>query len=450
MYPKNLFPKNRRLHGHISTGDLPFAFSASHQPLTALTALATAQRLVLGAALLLLPALAHGQDGVVLQRRLVHDGSGGSLRSYLLYVPAAYDGQEAWPLVIDYHPYTRTSAFQMNLDRMDLVADTAHFLIAYPQGLRIDDPMDGLGIGWNFDGRVSSNDDVDFTSQLIDHVMEDFVIDPARVHATGMSSGSQMIWAVACGLSDRIASVAGVSGPIDEDFKATCDAGRPYSAMLIFGTADRFWPPDGAEAGPYVWANPQETTDFWGRQNNCSPEPRSEDLEDVDEQDGSSVTLLTYTACDVDSEVLYFRVRNGGHAWPGGSRPSSTFFGIVNRDISATAEIVEFLLRNPHPMMGTPIEQETTQGGMFRIGLAYPNPFGAATTLRLELADDAHVRLVVYDVLGRDVAVLADGPMKAGRHAVRFDASGLPSGTYLVRLTAEGGLAATQRLTVLR
>jgi DNA-binding beta-propeller fold protein YncE len=67
---------------------------------------------------------------------------------------------------------------------------------------------------------------------------------------------------------------------------------------------------------------------------------------------------------------------------------------------------------------------------------AYPNPFNPETTIRYGLPEDATVRLHVFDVLGREVARLADGPQGAGWHTVRFDGGHLPSGLYLFRLEA--------------
>lgn len=79
-----------------------------------------------------------------------------------------------------------------------------------------------------------------------------------------------------------------------------------------------------------------------------------------------------------------------------------------------------------------------------------PNPMAGPTTLRYRLAAPGAVRLTVYDLLGREVAVLVDGSFEAGRHDATFDAAGLPSGTYLVRMTTDEGFAETQRVTVLR
>ena len=61
----------------------------------------------------------------------------------------------------------------------------------------------------------------------------------------------------------------------------------------------------------------------------------------------------------------------------------------------------------------------------------------------------AQVRLVVYDVLGREVAVLHDGPLASGQHEVPVGASGLPPGVYVVRAEAESAVAMA-RVTVVR
>ncbi len=68
----------------------------------------------------------------------------------------------------------------------------------------------------------------------------------------------------------------------------------------------------------------------------------------------------------------------------------------------------------------------------------YPNPFNPETTIRYALPQAGQVRLVVYDLLGHEVAVLVDGLQSAGDHTVRFGAGDLPSGAYVYRLQAQG------------
>ncbi len=68
----------------------------------------------------------------------------------------------------------------------------------------------------------------------------------------------------------------------------------------------------------------------------------------------------------------------------------------------------------------------------------YPNPFNPQTTIEYALPQAGDVSLIVYDMLGREVRSLLNGPQAAGRHSVRFDASGLPNGAYAYRLVAPG------------
>jgi hypothetical protein len=68
----------------------------------------------------------------------------------------------------------------------------------------------------------------------------------------------------------------------------------------------------------------------------------------------------------------------------------------------------------------------------------WPNPFNPAATIAFVLRDAAVVRLSVHDRLGREVALLYDGPCDSGTHRVRFDASALPGGVYFYRLDSGG------------
>jgi hypothetical protein len=85
-------------------------------------------------------------------------------------------------------------------------------------------------------------------------------------------------------------------------------------------------------------------------------------------------------------------------------------------------------------------------------GLAlWPNPFSGRdeATVALVVAERSDVRVAVYDVLGREVTVLHDGPLRAGEHRLRLDGQALPAGVYVVR--AEVGVQRlTERITLVR
>jgi photosystem II stability/assembly factor-like uncharacterized protein len=85
----------------------------------------------------------------------------------------------------------------------------------------------------------------------------------------------------------------------------------------------------------------------------------------------------------------------------------------------------------------------------FSLQQNYPNPFNPSATVRYELPKASMVRLSVYDILGREVAVLVDEMKNAGTYVVRFDGSNLASGVYFYRIQA-GGFTKARRLLLLK
>jgi hypothetical protein len=81
------------------------------------------------------------------------------------------------------------------------------------------------------------------------------------------------------------------------------------------------------------------------------------------------------------------------------------------------------------------------------IGLSqnYPNPFNPNSDIRYQVSESRSVRLSVFDMLGREVAVLVDEVKSPGTYTVRFDGSGFASGVYYYRLTA-GGSVETRKM----
>ena len=95
------------------------------------------------------------------------------------------------------------------------------------------------------------------------------------------------------------------------------------------------------------------------------------------------------------------------------------------------------------------VANEVSADGRIALGPAQPNPFGTSTTLSYRLADPGDVRLDVYDVTGRRVATVVDGAHAAGPHTATFDASGLSSGVYLIRLQV-GAETRVRQIAVVR
>ncbi len=78
----------------------------------------------------------------------------------------------------------------------------------------------------------------------------------------------------------------------------------------------------------------------------------------------------------------------------------------------------------------------------------YPNPFNPVTTIRFDLPEDADVQLLVYDVLGREVAELVSGRVVSGFHEVVWDASEVASGVYVYKLTTQHSLLTKKMILI--
>lgn len=85
----------------------------------------------------------------------------------------------------------------------------------------------------------------------------------------------------------------------------------------------------------------------------------------------------------------------------------------------------------------------------FSLSQNYPNPFNPSTEISFVFPRDSYVKLVVYDMLGREVARLADGEMAAGYHGVTWNASGVASGVYIYRICA-GNFVKVNRMFLLK
>ncbi|MBX2991898.1 MAG: T9SS type A sorting domain-containing protein, partial [Bacteroidetes bacterium] len=99
-----------------------------------------------------------------------------------------------------------------------------------------------------------------------------------------------------------------------------------------------------------------------------------------------------------------------------------------------------------------PEENENTQGSMlakanatpalptvFALRASYPNPFNPSTTISYDLPEVADVSLVIYDVVGREVAEIVHGTRAAGYHSATWNASSVASGVYFARFAATDG-----------
>jgi hypothetical protein len=107
------------------------------------------------------------------------------------------------------------------------------------------------------------------------------------------------------------------------------------------------------------------------------------------------------------------------------------------------------LSRITFTLIAAGVEAERGVPAAFGLSQNFPNPFNPSTQIGYDVPRNSHVRLVVYDMLGREVALLVKEQKAAGRYAARFDAGGLAGGVYVCRMTA-GDFIGTRRMVFVK
>ena len=95
------------------------------------------------------------------------------------------------------------------------------------------------------------------------------------------------------------------------------------------------------------------------------------------------------------------------------------------------------------------VEVDVTAPLTFNLEQNYPNPFNPSTNIRYSVPEAGNITLAVYNVVGEEVAVLANGYTEAGSFNVTFDASNLPSGVYLYKLQSANSVQ-TKKMLLLK
>ncbi len=311
----------------------------------------------------------------------------GIQRDYRLHLPPNFDTSEELPLVFNLHGYTSNATEQEFYSEMNAVADTARFIVCYPNG---------LNNAWNV-GFLGTADDLGFLNALIDVFHADYDINLTRVYSCGMSNGGFMSYLLACELNDRIAAVASVTGSMTTGMLDNCQPERPVPALEIHGTAD----PVVAYNGSAFNLGVEDVFDFWVGENACPGSPDTTAYPDIATNDQSTAQRITFADCEENSEVILIKVQDGGHTWPG----APINVGVTCQDLEASVEIWNFFNRFS---LAIPLkESESLQTGHL---LASPNPFFGELNLRqipvapTEVGGTATLqRIAILDATGREV-----------------------------------------------
>lgn len=152
----------------------------------------------------------------------------------------------------------------------------------------------------------------------------------------------------------------------------------------------------------------------------------------LDTSADASIQFLIDNGSTNDADVDYFPARSRLYITPPSvdADAEGWYRWQNNNNFLFAAQLV--------PQAPTSVDDGADLPAAFTLHGAYPNPFNPHATLRFDLRTAEHVTLTVHDAQGRTLAVLHDRPLPAGTHEVAWTPEGLPSGTYFVRLQADG------------
>ena len=205
--------------------------------------------------------------------RIVTMASGGRTRRALVHAPPAAPGLR--PLVIALHGHGGTAARMRRRSGWNAAADARGFIVAYPDGASW---RNIPWRSWNAGAccgysRETGVDDIAYLRNLLDALIAEYPVDPARVYVTGISNGGMMAYRAACELSDLVAAIAPVAGALGI---SACQPSEPVSVIIFHGTDDRYVPYNGGQS-PVTHDDRRdppvlETAAVWAKQDHCAAE----------------------------------------------------------------------------------------------------------------------------------------------------------------------------------
>jgi polyhydroxybutyrate depolymerase len=162
------------------------------------------------------------------------------------------------------------------------------------------------------------------------------------VYATGMSNGAMMCYLLADKLSERLAAIAPVAGPMGTE---TCSPTRPVPVIHFHGTADEFAPYAGGIGRRSIsktnFYSVEHTIAQWAQANRCDPQPSDEELHLGE----TKITRSTFRPAQAGAEVVLYQIHGLGHTWPGRESRFKAL-GPTTKDIDATEIMWQFFHRH--------------------------------------------------------------------------------------------------------
>ncbi|MFT4519140.1 MAG: polyhydroxybutyrate depolymerase [Halioglobus sp.] len=225
-------------------------------------------------------------------------------------IPADYNTETRYPLVILLHGFGANGPVQSLYLGLNSRVDTQQFVLVTPNGTinefgsRYWNATPACCAGPNEEDQI---DDVGYVRGLIEQAAATYSIDTTRVGLIGHSNGGFMSLRMACEASDLVTSVVSLAGSTWEDAGSCIPAEYPVSVLAMHGDADETIPYDGNASAGFVFPGALETIARFAGLAGCDTDnPSMPENIDVDASiDGAETEILRYSGCTpgVDAQL---------------------------------------------------------------------------------------------------------------------------------------------------
>lgn len=264
----------------------------------------------------------------------------GRDRFYRVHLPINYNYQKEYPVVFVFHGglgnpdnIEQTTNFSVKSDKED-------FIVVYPYGTGAFPKKLLTWNTWDCCGYADKNDinEVEFVNLVLQEVKEKYRVNDKMIYATGFSNGGMMCYLVACEMSDKFAAVAPVAATM---FKTEqCPAGSEISMIIFNSVDDKHIPYEGGvgeESIVQVEKLPVEkVVEYWKDKFSCVF---------FNQSDSPNFHRINYGNGN-GTEIIFYKMLQGGHSWPGGERGRQRADKPV-KEVSATDLIWDFFKNHP-------------------------------------------------------------------------------------------------------
>ncbi len=248
--------------------------------------------------------------------------AGGDAGGYFRELPSSYTGRTPMPVVVDLHGYGVSATDMIKVTQLGTFGNRDRFITITPQ-------VGGRHIPYWQTGFKSK--DLTFLRGVLTNVTSTLCVDQNRLYVTGYSNGAIMASVLACVDAAQVAAIAPVSGIANPSH---CKPSRPVPVVAFHGTSDPLvsytgglgslayklpLPPGTQGTISKLLGNnvPQSTkgpsipksTAAWAKRDGCMSTSTTRVV-------AKNVALISYS-CGNGSSVELYRIRGGGHTWPG-------------------------------------------------------------------------------------------------------------------------------------